>query len=148
MEVTVDFPKACFIKTFPRHIHVMLAAADITAIIDGTDFKFIPIHSNEIRINRKTKQIENKDELYAFQKGTDIINLTMTELISIPGFLPQLHRLVESYFHKPRVEEEMRRQETEELIELLEKDNIKRLINIALDERDEPAFMELSRLLQ
>ncbi|MFC3041519.1 IDEAL domain-containing protein [Virgibacillus xinjiangensis] len=148
MNVMVDFPKARFIKSFPRHIHVMLAAADITVTIDGMEYIFIPIHANEIRINRQTKRIENTKDIYAFQRGEDVLSLTMTELISIPEFLPQLNSLVKDYYEKPGLVEQARKQENEKLIRLLEKDNILRLIDLSLDNHDERSFMELSNLLK
>ncbi|GAB3068695.1 IDEAL domain-containing protein [Virgibacillus ainsalahensis] len=139
MKVSLKLRNSCHIKADSMHIQVMLGDSDITAIINGLNFSFTPMIANEIKINQKSKQIENRDALFAFQKKKDIISMTMTELITVPGFLPQLYNLIEPYYNI-EANVEYPDEKTEMIVEELQQKNIKRLIDKALDEKDEEAF--------
>jgi uncharacterized protein YpiB (UPF0302 family) len=138
--------KPYYIKADEQFVRIILAYQYFSVVINKKVYQFIPIEGKEIRINRRTRKVENVGSRFAFQKGKEIIYLTMTELITLPDFLTQLHHIAKPYYN---VESEVDKisLEIERVMEELEKINIKRLIDKALDERDEKTFRELVRLL-
>lgn len=149
--VTVKTLKPYYIKVDSRAIRVILAYQHFSVLIHDELYQFIPIEAKEIRINRKTKKIENIGARFAFQKEKDIIYIAMTKLISLPDFLLQLYSIVESYFSMESKKVENTREMDDDIsavIQHLEEKNIKRLIDYSLDQRDEEAFKELVKLIQ
>ncbi|WP_249871336.1 IDEAL domain-containing protein [Oceanobacillus saliphilus] len=146
--VTVKMLKPYYVKTEEKYVRIILAYQYFSVMINKKVYQFIPVESNEIRINRRTKMVENTDAVFAFQNGKDIINVPMSKLISIPDFLQQLHSIAETYYH---TEAGLSKTDQEKamhlLIHELERDNIKRLIDMALDARDEAMFHSLTELL-
>lgn len=148
--VTVKMLKPYYIKIDARTVRVILAYQYFSVLINGELYQFIPVEAKEIRINRKTKKIENIGARFAFQKDKDIIYIAMTKLISLPDFLLQLYAIVESYYSKEEVldiDSDETGYESALLIDELERLNVKRLIDQALDERNEEAFNELVKYL-
>lgn len=149
--VTVKTLKPYYIKVDSRAIRVILAYRHFSVLINDELYQFIPIEAKEIRINRKTRRIENIGARFAFQKDKDIIYIAMTKLVSLPDFLLQLYTIVESYFaeEKDQLEQvDIIDENVSILIQQLEKQNIKRLIDYSLDNRDEEAFNKLVKLIQ
>lgn len=127
---------------------MILAYQYFSVLINDEVYQFIPMEAKEIRINRKTKKIENIGARFAFQKGKDIIYIAMTELISLPDFLLQLYAIVESYYSQGDADaKEDIDYNVSLLIDELEQMNVKRLIDQALDDRDKDAFNQLVKLL-
>lgn len=146
--VTVKMLKPYYIKTDQNFVRVILAYQYFAIFINQKVYQFVPIEAKEIRINRRTKKIANMDAKFAFQKGKDIIHIPMTELISLPDFLMQIHSIAKPYYvHDISENEPEQHFENAEMMEKLEKENIKRLIDNALDLRDEAAFYKLVKLL-
>jgi hypothetical protein len=146
--VTVKMLKPYYIKTDIHHIHVILAYQYFSIIMNKEIYHFVPIEEKEIVIERKTKKIVNLEDKFGFQKGKDIIYFTMTELISLPDFLIQLYFIVESYCaHDEKNPKNKQTMETVFIVNELERLNTIRLIDKALDERDEKAFYSLVKLL-
>lgn len=140
--------KPYYIKSDQKHVRVILAYQYFSVFISEQVYHFIPIDAKEIIINRQTKKIVNIEDRFAFQKGQDIIYISMTELISLPDFLIQLYFIVESYYAQNKIEhKEKENPELDIVIEKLERDNIKRLIDKALDKRDAEEFHSLVKLL-
>ncbi|HLS34626.1 MAG TPA: IDEAL domain-containing protein [Bacillota bacterium] len=149
--VTVKTLKPYYIKVDARAIRVILAYKHFSVLINRELYQFVPLEAKEIRINRKTRKIENIGARFAFQKDKDIIYIAMTKLISLPDFLLQLYAIVESYF--ARDQRKVRQSEVEDrdtslIIKHLERENIKRLIDHSLDEKDEEAFYKLVKRIQ
>ena len=96
--VTVKMLKPYYVKTEEKYIRIILAYQYFSIIMNKKVYQFIPVKSTEVRINRKTKKIENVDDVFAFQKGKEVLTISMSQLISIPGFLEMLHRIAESYY--------------------------------------------------
>lgn len=138
--ITVKTLKPYYIIANQNQIQVVLAYQYFSVFVNKQVYQFIPVKSNEIRINRTTKQIENRKATFAFQKGKEIIYMTMTELISLPDFLFQLHAIAAPYFQTTKESESV-----DSVIAELEQRNLKCLIDQALDNRDKEAFMELSK---
>ncbi|WP_339227301.1 IDEAL domain-containing protein [Oceanobacillus sp. FSL K6-2867] len=147
--VTVKMLKPYYIKTEEEYVRVILAYQYFSVVINKKVYQFIPVEANEIRINRKTKEVENLDAVFAFQNGKNVVNVTMSKLISIPDFLQQLHSIAESYYHNDESHVSKTEQEKEAhlFIREMERENIKRLIDISLDKQDKAAFYKLAKLL-
>src|SRR5699024_8217852 len=105
----------------------------------------IPMEAKEITINRQTKKIVNIDDRFAFQKDKEIIYIAMGELITLPDFLIQLYFIIESYDAQNELEKKSAVENT--VVKSLEQLNVKRLIDKALDERDEVTFYQLVKHL-
>ncbi|WP_284139240.1 MULTISPECIES: IDEAL domain-containing protein [unclassified Virgibacillus] len=142
--VTVKLLKPYYIKSDEQNVIVVLAYQYFAMFINHKVYQFIPVEEKEIRINRVTRKIENVGARFAFQKGKDIIYMSMSELISLPDFLRQLNTITAPYFEE---ETEINKVEQTAIIRELEQLNVKRLIDKALDERDETAFRQLMKLL-
>jgi len=146
--VTVKMLKPYYIKTDNEHVRIVLAYQYFSIIIQEKVYQFIPIEANEIRINRRTQKVENIDAKFAFQHGKDVVYLTMAKLITLPDFLQQLHSIAGTYYIQD--ENELNGNSSIQhavLIDELERMNILRLIDKALDEKDEKSFYELVKLL-
>lgn len=146
--VTVKMLKPYYIKADAHRIRVILAYQYFSILINKEVYHFIPIEKKEIVIDRKTRRIVNIDAKFAFQKGKDIIYFKMSELISLPDFLIQLYFIVESYDARNQQNPKSKQsQETEFIINELERLNKVRMIDKALDERDEDTFYSLVKSL-
>lgn len=148
--VTVRMLKPYYIKADENYIRVILAYQYFSVFINKEVYQFIPIEAKEIRLHRKNQKIVNTEARFAFQKGKDIIYIAMTELISLPDFLSELYSIVEQYYAQNIVEDEHEDEpniESDLVVKELEKLNLNRLIDRALDERDAQAFYSLTKLL-
>jgi len=146
--VTVKLLKPYYIKTDAYKIRVILAYQYFSILMNKEVYHFVPLENNEIVIDRKTKRIVNIDDKFAFQKGKNIIYFKISELISLPDFLIQLYFIVESYDARTqKTPQHKQSQETEFIIQELERMNVKKLIDKALDEKDEKLFYSLVELL-
>lgn len=142
--ISVKMLKPYYIKADDQYVRIILAYQYFSVLINKQLYQFIPTEAKEFRINRRTRQVENIGSRFAFQKGKDVVYMTMTELMTLPDFVQQLDNIVSPYYcgNYNEMETEIRY-----IIEELEKSNILRLIDKALDERDEKSFRELVRLL-
>ncbi|HZW67930.1 MAG TPA: hypothetical protein VFF20_04925 [Pseudogracilibacillus sp.] len=149
--VTVKMLKPYYVKMNSQYIKVILAYQYFTLLIDGKLYHFVPIEGREILINRKTKKVVNTETKFAFQMENDIIYITMKKLTSLTDFMDQLNEIVRPYYENNAAlmdEVELSLSEsTNELISKLEADNIKRLIDRSLDDKDLDSFTELTKLL-
>lgn len=139
--VTVKMLKPYYIKGDTNHVRVVLAHQYFSLIIREQVYNFIPVEAKEIKINRQTKKIVNVNDRFAFQRGQEIIYIAMGELITLPDFLIQLYFIIESYDAQGALQSEEIKENT--IIKSLEQENIKRLIDQALDKRDDVAFYQL-----
>ncbi|WP_156288267.1 IDEAL domain-containing protein [Oceanobacillus salinisoli] len=146
--VTVKMLKPYYIKTDNEYVRIVLAYQYFSVMINEKDYQFIPIEANEFRINRRTQKVENVDAKFAFQNGKDVVYLTLAKLITLPDFLQQLHSIAGSYYIDEDNEVSTEKNiESAIIIDELENWNVRRLIDKALDERDEHAFHELIKYL-
>ncbi|MBP1971195.1 uncharacterized protein YpiB (UPF0302 family) [Virgibacillus natechei] len=146
--VTVNMLKAYYIKEETEHIRVILAYQYFSVLINQRVYQFIPVEAKEIHINRSTREVENTEDKFAFQKGKDIVYMTMSELTALPDFLNQLNTIAEPYYlNESTVNRNDQLNETTIMIDKLERQNLQRLIDKSLDERNESAFYSLVKLL-
>lgn len=132
-----------------EYIRVILAYQYFSLFIDKKVYHFVPIEGQEILINRKTRQVVNTETKFAFQKGKDIIYLTVKKLTSLVDFMDQLDEIIKPYYENTLVvsKQEKVNDKTALMIKELEVQNIKRLIDKSLDERDIETFQMLVELL-
>lgn len=142
--ITVKMLKPYYIKANAQHVRVVLAYQYFSVVIDQDVYQFIPVEAKEIRLNRYNKKIENLGARFAFQKGKKVVYMSMTELISLPDFIIQLHSIAGPYF---KDDANVLNKEQDKLIKELEMLNLKRLIDKALDQRDYKTLHELVQYL-
>lgn len=146
--VTVKMLKPYYIKMNSEYIRVILAYQYFSLFIDKKVYHFVPIEGQEILINRATKQVVNTDTKFAFQKGKEIIYITVKKLTTLADFMDQLDEIIKPYYENRFLEANRKHnKQLAEVINALEKENIMRLIDKALDENDEESFLELTKLL-
>ncbi|PPA70517.1 transcriptional regulator [Jeotgalibacillus proteolyticus] len=117
------------------------------SVIKGKEvYQFIPVEANEIRIDLKTKQIENLTDIFVFQRGTRIFRIPLFQLLQISDLVDHLKSIVSFYVQQVKSEEE--EEAVCEEILLLEKQNLHRLIDKALLKGNREQFMELTDLLK
>lgn len=148
--VSVKLLKPYYIKLNSKYIRIILAYQYFSLLINNKVYHFVPIEGQEILINRKTKQIVNTDTKLAFQKGKDITYITIEKLTSLVDFMDQINEIIKPYYEETSNDastKEAVNERTERLIKELEEQNIKRLIDKSLDERDEETFKMLTQLL-
>lgn len=143
--VTIKRLKPYYIKADDQYVRVVLAYQYFAVVIRQKIYQFVPLENSEVVLDRNTRKIENTDDRFAFQKGKDIVYMSMSELISLPDFLYHIHAITEPYFvDHPEIK---KTHEHHSVIDELEQINIKRLIDRALDERDETSFYKLVKFL-
>src|SRR5690625_4788633 len=148
--VSVKLLKPYYIKMNSEYIRIILAYQYFSLLINKKVYHFVPIEGQEILVNRKTKQVVNTETKFAFQKGKDIIYLTVKKLTSLVDFMDQLDEIIKPYYEKKLIEQKQVEQlndQTALIITELEVQNIKRLIDQSLDDRDIQAFKTLVKLL-
>ncbi|MDY0408949.1 IDEAL domain-containing protein [Virgibacillus soli] len=145
--VTVKLLKPYYIKTDEQTVRVVLAYQYFTLLINQRVFQFIPIEEKEIRVSRENGKIENIHDRFAFQNGKTVIYMSLVELISAPNFLNHLHSIAQPYIQSEETKSVTLKEETEQIIKVLEERNLKRMIDQALDERNKVLFDQLVKLL-
>ncbi|MFD2044966.1 IDEAL domain-containing protein [Ornithinibacillus salinisoli] len=129
-------------------LYVALEKQCFSILIEDQIYDFIPVKAKEIKIDRVTKRIEDLNADFAFQNDKEIVYISMKELINIPDFLIKLYFITKPYFDEIFEAEDLNVNDNVDiLIDELELLNVKRLIDKALDERDEKTFHQLLQLL-
>lgn len=151
--VSIKTLKPYYIKMNSEYICVILAYQYFSLLVNQKVYHFVPIEGQEILVNRKTKQVVNTETKFAFQKDNDIIYITMKKLTSLDDFLGKLEEILNPYFEEKddmiAVEKQYKiSEDTSELIRHLENENIKRLIDKALDNQNVEEFEQLVSLLK
>jgi len=146
--VTLKMLKPYYIKAEKNFVRIILAYQYFSVMMNNKVFQFIPVESNEIRVNRRTEKIENIDAVFAFQNGKEIVYVPMVKLITLPEFLEQIEKIAKPYYFSTQDGSDLNDKETiDSFMKELERKNILRLIDKALDERDETRFIELTDVL-
>src|SRR5699024_11922423 len=95
--------------------------------------------------------VVNTETKFAFQKGKDVIYMTMKKLTSLSDFRDQLESIVQPYYDKSVMlpfKKDGLNIDTEELIKEMEEKNVKRLIDLEIDEREEQVFNQWINVLK
>src|SRR5690625_3716855 len=109
------------------YLNLVLAKSDFTILINNKEYQFIPIKAKKIIINRINGQVDNPNDIFAFQRDNDIIYITLTRFIQMTDFLVELHRISKPYCYPENKSEQI--YDHDMLIDELEQLNIKRLID-------------------
>ena len=117
------------------------------SVVKGNEvYQFIPVESNEIRINIDTAQIENLTDIFVFQRGTRIFRVPLFQLLQISDLTDHLKSITSIYIKQAKQDEEADLV-NQEVINL-EKQNLDRLIDKALVKKDREMFMILTTQLK
>ncbi|KIL43024.1 IDEAL domain-containing protein [Jeotgalibacillus campisalis] len=117
------------------------------SVVKGKEvYQFIPVESNEIRINLKTKQIENLTDIFVFQRGTRIFRIPLFQLMQISDLVDHLKSIITFYVQQIKTDEE--EEALCEEILFLERQNLHRLIDKALLDGNKDLFMALTDRLK
>src|SRR5690625_2055040 len=93
--VSVKLLKPYYIKMNSEYIRVILAYQYFSLFINKKVYHFVPIEGSEILVNRRTKKVVNTETKFAFQKGKEIIYITMKKLTSLVDFMDQLEEIID-----------------------------------------------------
>lgn len=153
--VSVKLLKPYYIKMNSEYIRVILAYQYFSLFINKKVYHFVPIEGSEILVNRRTKKVVNTETKFAFQKGKEVIYITMKKLTTLVDFMDQLEEIIQPYYETEKEENSLAVHQPEDdlndvtalIIKELEVQNIKRLIDQSLDTYDEETFKSLSKLL-
>ena len=144
--IHVQYMKPFYTKVTGSKLRLVFAYQYFSIMKEDEAFHFIPIEGKEIIVNLNTMQVENLSEVFVFQRGNRFIRLPLYQLLLVSNVHDHLMPLLESAASsvpKPAEESENFDKETLEVIHFLERENLSRLIDNALLERDEAAFYNL-----
>lgn len=131
-----------------KYIYVTLAYRYFDILINQEVYRFIPIEEKDVKLDRYTRQIINRESRFAFQKDNKIVYVQMTDLMILPQFLHGLNKIIDQFFERKQQRKQQSHFNNIDLVIYeLERKNIKRLIDQALDKRDEKTFLQLVKKL-
>lgn len=146
MLLTVKMMKPFYTLQEGHELKLVFAYQYFSVMKDQEVYHFIPVESNEIRINLKTKQVENLTDIFVFQRGTRIFRIPLFQLLQISDLVDHLKSVSQFYVEQMLADEEEQYMNKE--IDQLEMQNLYRLIDKALSEGDRDLFMVLTDRLK
>lgn len=145
--IQVQFMKPFYTKVSGKTLRLVFAYQYFSIVKDDELYHFVPVEGKEMIIDLETKQIENLSEIFVFQRGNRFIRLPLYQLLLISNVHEHLSPILEKASNNedtlnilPSDKEES---EVQKMIRLLEEQNLNRLIDQALEARDEKRFYEL-----
>jgi hypothetical protein len=145
--IQVQFMKPFYTKVNGNTLRLVFAYQYFSIVKDDELYHFVPVEGKEMIVDLSTKQIENLSEIFVFQRGNRFIRLPLYQLLLISNIHDHLSPILdqattkeESENPQPKEEDES---ETQQMIRQLEERNLERLIDHALETRDEKRFYEL-----
>ncbi|MEK9197458.1 IDEAL domain-containing protein [Ureibacillus sp. 179-F W5.1 NHS] len=145
--IQVQFMKPFYTKVSGKTLRLVFAYQYFSIVKDDELYHFVPVEGKEMIIDLETKQIENLSEIFVFQRGNRFIRLPLYQLLLISNVHEHLSPILEKASNNedtlnipPSDKEES---EVQKMIRLLEEQNLNRLIDHALEARDEKRFYEL-----
>ena len=144
--ITVQFMKPFYTKVSGTKLRLEFAHQYFSIMKDEEIYHFIPIEGKEMLVNLNTMQVENLSEVFVFQRGNRFIRLPLYQLLLVSNVHEHLMPILESSaINVQPVKVEMN--EIDEgilsLIQSLEEENLSRLIDDALADRNEALFYDL-----
>ncbi|GAA0285788.1 ERCC4-related helicase [Gracilibacillus halotolerans] len=143
---TIKTFKPYYVKDDGDHIRVVLAYQYFSIVINEIVYHFVPLEAREIRINRITQKVENKNDIFVFQNGKKYESISVANLMRIKDFQLHLASILSPYMVLTKMD--VTHDEINAVIMELEKSNIHRLIDQALDEKNEADFLKYTELLK
>ncbi|MRH41952.1 IDEAL domain-containing protein [Aquibacillus halophilus] len=136
--LSVKMLKPYYVKEESDCIRVVLAYQYFSLLLDDKVYQFVPLESREIRINRETQKVENEQDVFVFQKGKEYSRVALSELLKLSDFLTHLNSILQPYLNGDTTPIET--DEIDQVIIALERENLKRLIDMALEDKDYKDF--------
>ncbi|WP_331460441.1 IDEAL domain-containing protein [Gracilibacillus suaedae] len=136
--LSVKMLKPYYVKEEGKHIRVVLAYQYFSLLMDDEVYHFVPLEAREIRINRDTQQIQNKNDVFVFQKGKKYNRITLSDLIKVKDFQEHLSTILSPYMIMSQTDDNT--DNIDHVIMELEKSNLLRLIDRALDDKNPESF--------
>ena len=141
--ILVQLMKPFYTKFEGNSIKMVFAYQYFSIRKDDELFHFIPVEGKEIILNAQTLQVENLSEVFVFQKGNRFIRLPLYQLLLVSDIHTHLQTILEE---ANQVDTQgVSIEGAEEVIELLEQQNLERMIDFALTTRDEELFHKLQQ---
>ncbi|MBN9655091.1 IDEAL domain-containing protein [Halobacillus sp. GSS1] len=142
--LNIKMLKPYYVKEDKRFIRVVLAYQYFSLLIDNELYQFIPMESREIIIDRNRQRVHNVFDIFVFQRGKKMVYVSVSDLLQLSEFISHLHSIVSPYYEEGIEISQQSSKEVKEIIRELEKDNLRRLIDKAIDQHDEDAFRLLT----
>ena len=145
--IQVQFMKPFYTKTSGTKLRLVFAYQYFSITKDEEIFHFIPIEGKEMIVDLNTMQVENLSEVFVFQRGNRFVRLPLYQLLLVSNVHEHLMPIIESVSShvkpvQPEVVNEFN-EEVESIVRALEEDNLARLIDDALEARNEALFHNL-----
>ncbi|WP_228552414.1 IDEAL domain-containing protein [Gracilibacillus salitolerans] len=131
--------KPYYVKEEGNYIRVVLAYQYFSLLMDDEVYHFVPLEAREIRINRDTQQIENKNDVFVFQKGKKYNHITLSDLMKVKDFQEHLSTILSPYIIVSETDE--KKDNIDHVIMELERSNLLRLIDRSLDDKNPENFL-------
>lgn len=145
--IQVQFMKPFFTKVNGKNLRLVFAYQYFSIVKDDELYHFVPVEGKEMIIDLETKQIENLSEIFVFQRGNHFIRLPLYQLLLISNVHDHLTPILEkASTHEESISlltKEEEESDMQKMIRQLEDQNLERLIDQALERRDEKGFLEL-----
>ncbi|MEO4054095.1 transcriptional regulator [Solibacillus sp. CAU 1738] len=144
--IHVQYLKPFYTKLSGTTIRLVFAYQYFSITKDDETFHFIPIEGKEMVVNLNTMQVENLSEVFVFQRGNRFIRLPLYQLLLVSNVHEHLMPILENATQQAQPVEDVAHEidsETAELIFLMEEQNLARLIDEALADRNEALFHDL-----
>lgn len=144
--ITVQFMKPFYTKVSGTKLRLVFAYQYFSIMKDEEIYHFIPIEGKEMIVNLNTMQVENLSEVFVFQRGNRFIRLPLYQLLLVSNVHEHLMPILESSavnVQPVKVEMNEIDEEILSLIQSLEEENLSRLIDNALADRNEALFYDL-----
>ncbi|QCR31450.1 IDEAL domain-containing protein [Lysinibacillus sp. SGAir0095] len=146
--IQVQFMKPFYTKVNGKTLRLVFAYQYFSIVKDDELYHFVPVEGKEMIIDLETKQIENLSEIFVFQRGNRFIRLPLYQLLLISNvhehLTPILNNATTAEESVNLVPKEKIESEMQKMIRELEEHNLERLIDQALENRDEKRFYELA----
>lgn len=144
--IQVQYMKPFYTKVTGKNLRLVFAYQYFSIVKDEELYHFVPVEGKEMVVNLNNMQIENLSDIFVFQRGNRYIRLPLYQLLLISN----VHEHLSPILEKASPEGESvnlvpneENTEIEEIIQSLEEQNLDRLIDEALANRDEQLFYTL-----
>lgn len=144
--INVQYMKPFYTKVTDNTLRLVFAYQYFSITKDDELYHFIPVDGKEMIINLNTMQIENLSEIFVFQRGNRFVRYPLYQLLVQSDVHDHLMSIIdEAITQKETVNLVTCKEESEieDIISLLEVTNLERLIDEALEERNEALFYDL-----
>jgi len=145
--IQVQFMKPFYTKVNGKTLRLVFAYQYFSIVKDDELYHFVPVEGKEMIVDLETKQIENLSEIFVFQRGNRFIRLPLYQLLLISNVHEHLTPILDkATTHEDAVNpvpKEELESEMQKMIREFEVQNLERLIDQALEKRDEKSFYQL-----